>query len=71
MPKTKTRTPPKLGSAFKKDYQGITYSLMVVEQKGRVLYRLQGETFNSPTAAAKSLTKHAVNGWLFWKMDKS
>jgi hypothetical protein len=71
MPKTKARTLPKPGSTFKRDYQGQTYSLSVVGQKGHVLYRLQGETFNSPSAAAKSLTKHAVNGWLFWRMDKS
>ena len=71
MPERKPRKLPKPGSTFKRDYHGETYSLSVVEQKGRVLYRLQGETFNSPTAAAKSLTKYAVNGWAFWKMDKS
>jgi hypothetical protein len=63
--------PPKAGSTFKRDYQGKSYTLSVVEQGGRFLYRLKGETFNSPSAAAQSLTKHAVNGWVFWKMDKN
>ena len=70
MPKTKTRTLPKPGSTFKKKFNGKAYNLSVVEQDGRLVYRLQGANFDSPSAAAKSLTNHEVNGWVFWKMDK-
>lgn len=28
--------------------------------------RVQGKTYASPSAAAKSLRKHATNGWYFW-----
>ncbi len=71
MPRRKDRIPPKLGSIFKRDLKGTTYALTVVEKNGRLQYRLKGESFNTPTAAARSLTKHAVNGWVFWKMDKN
>jgi hypothetical protein len=71
MPKRKPRAQPKPGSTFKREYQGKTYSLSVVENNGRVLYRMKGESFSSPSAAAKSLTDHAVNGWVFWAMDKA
>ena len=71
MPKRKTRTLPKPGSRFNRDYLGKTYSLSVVEQNGRILYRLNGENYSSPSAAAKSLLKHEVNGWWFWAMDKN
>lgn len=70
MPKRKERKPPKAGSIFKREYQGKPYSLSVVEQGGRLLYRLKGDSFSSPSAAAKSLTKHAVNGWVFWRIDE-
>lgn len=71
MPKRKPRTLPKPGSTFKREYQDKTYNLLVVEHNGRVLYRMNGVSFNSPSAAAKSLTNHAVNGWVFWAMDKT
>jgi hypothetical protein len=71
MPRAKHRTPPKPGSTFKREYQGKSYTLSVVEQSGRLQYRLKGEVFTSPSAAAQSLTKYSVNGWLFWHMDKA
>lgn len=69
MPKTKSRTPPKPGSTFRRTYKGNTYSLSVVEQNERIVYRLNGKTFSSPSAAAKSLSHYEVNGWAFWDMN--
>jgi hypothetical protein len=69
MPRSKPRTLPKAGSTFKREFQGKSYTLAVVEQNGRLQYRLKGESFDSPSGAAKRLTKHAVNGWVFWRMD--
>jgi hypothetical protein len=71
MPERKPRKLPKPGSTFKKEFKGKAYNLSVVEQGGRLIYRLQGESFDSPSAAAKSLTNHEVNGWVFWRMDKA
>jgi hypothetical protein len=66
----KARSLPKPGATFKKEYKGTTYVLSVMEQKGRLIYRLRGESFNSPSAAAKSLTNYEINGWVFWSMDE-
>ena len=70
MPRAKLRTLPKPGSSFKKRYKGDTHILSVVEQKGCIRYRLNGQIFNNPSAAARSLTHYEVNGWLFWSIDK-
>jgi hypothetical protein len=69
MPNRKSRIPPKPGSTFKKTYKGNLYTLSVVEQNGRSVYRLKGKTFDSPSAAAKSLVHHETNGWVFWAMN--
>ena len=67
---SKARSLPKPGASFKKVYKGTTYALSVAEHKGRLIYRLRGESFISPSAAAKSLTHHEINGWVFWSMDR-
>jgi hypothetical protein len=67
----KKRTPPKPGTRFTREYLGKTHTLSVLEEGGRIVYRMQGTTFNSPTEAAHSLTNYQVNGWYFWQMDDS
>jgi len=69
MAKRKKRPTPKVGSRFEKTYNGKSRTLLVVENEGRICFRMDGETFSSPTAAAKTLTKNEVNGWKFWGMD--
>ncbi len=44
-----------------KDYQGF------IERSGRVT--VDGKPFESPSAAAMSITSSNVNGWRFWYYD--
>ena len=69
MPKPKKRSAPKTGTTFEKQYRGKRYKMKVRESAGRTVYGLGGQTFETPTAAAKSITKHEVNGWTFWGID--
>jgi hypothetical protein len=66
MPRWKERNAPKVGKTFVKIYKDNTYTLKVVSSSIGVAYSLHGQTFNTPTAAAKFITKHEVNGWAFW-----
>lgn len=38
-------------------------------EDGRVLIWLDGQSFKSPSSAAKSITGGAVNGWRFWSLE--
>lgn len=69
MPKRKKRELPKVGSTFERKFRRKTYQLKTVGAPGGVAYELAGKTFKTPTAAAKSIVKHEINGWVFWKMD--
>ena len=51
------------GAEFRANYKGQTYL-------GRVegaAFVLNGERFDTPSAAAMSITKNPVNGWTFWQ----
>ena len=48
---------------FRAAYKGKTY-LGQVENSALVL---NGERFDTPSAAAMSITKNPVNGWTFWE----
>ena len=51
------------GTELRATYKGQTYL-------GRVnsgALELNGKKFDSPSAAAMSITHHPVNGWIFWK----
>ena len=67
----KKRTAPKPGTRFTREYLGKTHTLSVSEEDGRIVYRMQGRVFGSPTEAAQSLTNYPINGWYFWHMDDS
>jgi len=69
MPARKKRKPPKPGSTFVKRYHGKSYTLTVVEDKGRILYRLGNNSFTSPSSAGKHITGGEINGWKFWKIE--
>ncbi|MBU1056020.1 MAG: DUF2924 domain-containing protein [Proteobacteria bacterium] len=51
------------GTEFRATYKGLSYN-GVVKDGGLVL---NGERFSSPSSAAVSITKNAVNGWIFWE----
>ncbi len=51
------------GTEFRATYKGKTY-LARVENGALVL---NGERFDSPSAAAMSITGKPVNGWTFWE----
>jgi hypothetical protein len=69
MPKKKIRPNLKAGLEFKKVFKGKPYTLRVVKDDGRIVYKLGKSVFPSPSAAAKSITKNEVNGWKFWAID--
>jgi hypothetical protein len=66
MPRKKERKPPQIGKTYTKVFKGRSYSVKVVRTDSGVAYNLGCEIFPTPTAAAKSITKHDVNGWAFW-----
>jgi hypothetical protein len=66
MPKPRRRSAPKTGAIFERQFAGKRYKMTVKQSAGRTLYEIHGQTFKTPTAAAKSITKYAVNGWKFW-----
>ena len=51
------------GTEFKANYKGQTY-LGRVEGAALVI---NGERFDTPSAAAMSITKGPANGWTFWE----
>ena len=51
-----------VGTEFRARYKGRTYLARV---EGGALV-LQGESFDSPSAAAMKITGNPVNGWTFW-----
>lgn len=52
-----------VGTEFRASYKGKTYLARV---EGGALV-LNGERFDTPSAAAMSITKNPVNGWTFWE----
>jgi len=41
----------------------------IVRKDGTIFYK--GESFNSPSMAAKAITKRAMNGWVSWRYERS
>jgi len=64
----KKRSEPKAGCEFVKKFKGKIYRLNVIKSDGRTAYKVGGNIFFTPTAAAKSITKTEINGWQFWKI---
>ena len=69
MPKRKSRPVPEPGTIRKRVYKGESYTMEVVEDGGKIGYRVKDIVYPSPSAAAKSITKTEVNGWLFWRLE--
>lgn len=51
------------GTEFRAHYKGQTY----LGQVERGALSLNGESFDTPSSAAMSITKNPVNGWTFWE----
>ncbi|WP_442498539.1 DUF2924 domain-containing protein [Methylobacter sp. sgz302048] len=51
------------GTEFRTKYKGTRYSAKV--DNGALV--LNGKRFDSPSAAATSITNTSVNGWIFWE----
>jgi len=70
MPVRKKRMIPVVGTICSRTHKGKTHKMTVVRMSDGVGYKIGKEVFKTPTAAAKSITKTEVNGWVFWGLDK-
>jgi hypothetical protein len=61
---------PKVGATFEKTFKDKKYRLKVVKTPIGIGYEVGGQVFKSASGAAKSIVKRAVNGWIFWHLDK-
>jgi hypothetical protein len=53
-------------------HKGTAHRCEVVETPEGLRYQVDGgEIFKSPSAAAKHVTGGAVNGWVFWSLERS
>jgi 3-methyladenine DNA glycosylase Mpg len=62
---------PALGTTLTGRFKGQTYSATIVEAEdsptGKAV-EYDGKRYTSPSAAAKAITGHSINGWLFWNI---
>jgi len=70
MPIRKAHQLPKVGDTFLRKFNNSQYKMTVVEAGKRIGYKVGKAIYKTPSAAAKSITQHAVNGWVFWYMEK-
>lgn len=61
---------PAVGSEFTRKYKGKIHKMTVVKRSEGIAYKVENGTYNTPSAAAKSVTKSAINGWFFWGIEK-
>ncbi len=69
MPIRKKREKPVVGTVCTHIRKGKTYKMKIVETEDGLGYKVGTDVFKSPSAAAKSITKQEVNGWVFWHLD--
>jgi len=66
--KTARQLPP-VGTALKARHKGQPHTAVIVEAKDRPAGRAVkygDQVFASLSAAAKAVTGHSTNGWVFW-----
>jgi predicted CopG family antitoxin len=51
------------GTELQSIYRGVEYRAKITKEGIEV----KGEVYESPSAAAMSITKNSVNGWTFWQ----
>ena len=67
--KKMARQLPPVGTTLAATYRGQTHTAVIVEAKDRPAGRAVeygGQLFASLSAAAKAVTRHSTNGWVFW-----
>ena len=67
--KKMARQLPLVGATLAATYKGQPYTAIVVEAKDRPAGRAVeygDQLFASLSAAAKAVTGHSTNGWVFW-----
>ena len=56
---------------FQKKPGGVTAEVVSVDPAtGKVAVRVCGSTYPSLSAAARAITGHRTNGWIFWGLKK-
>jgi len=66
-----SRELPPAGTKLVGSSKGEVYEAVIVSSSGkpgRRAVRVQGREFGSLSGAARAVTGHAVNGWVFWKV---
>jgi len=61
---------PPVGTTLAATYKGQPHTAVIVEAKDRPAGRAVkygDQLFASLSAAAKAVTGHPINGWLFWR----
>lgn len=71
MPVKSSHITPSIGRVFQHNYKGTLYTMVVVQTKEGVAYKVGEEIYRSPTAAAKSIVgkDQFINGRSFWHMN--
>lgn len=69
MPIRKAHSLPKVGDTFNRTFKQVQYTMKVVKEEKRIGYEVGNNVYRSPSAAAKSVTRTAVNGWKFWHIE--
>ena len=69
MPNRKAHDLPAAGATFSRTFGGVDYIMTVVRQGRDIGYKVGEKIYESPSAAAKAVTQHAVNGWRFWRIE--
>jgi hypothetical protein len=65
---------PPVGTTLTATYKGQPHTAVIVEAKDRAAGRAvkyRDEVFHSLSAAAKAVTGHSTNGWVFWRAAES
>jgi len=65
---------PPVGTTLAATYRGQTHTAVMVEAKDRPAGRAVkygDQLFASLSAAAKAVTGHSANGWLFWRAGET
>jgi hypothetical protein len=47
-------------------YHKQEHTCEIIGSDDKLVYRVNGKDFNSPSAAGTSVTNHGCNGWAFW-----
>jgi len=64
---------PQVGTKYYKKFKDKHYTAEIIrddKDKNVRLIEMNGKRYRTMSAAAKVITKDAVNGWRFWKLVK-